>query len=126
MEWQGIAQCAFEVCVGFYAADLISGVVHMYLDYQNVQDKRLRLHVENSIPAVVKVSKLSITKGGKGGGGVGGEGVVSVPEGSSVANNTFLLLFFFLPFTNVLHEYPLLSNKHCFHNLPPSTPVRRK
>jgi hypothetical protein len=54
MEWQGIAQCAFEVCVGFYAADLISGVVHMYLDYQNVQDKRLRLHVENSIPAVVK------------------------------------------------------------------------
>ena len=69
MEWQGIAQCAFEVCVGFYVADLISGVVHMYLDYQNVQDKRLRLHVENSIPAVVKVSKLSITKGGKGGGG---------------------------------------------------------
>ena len=48
-------QGTIEVLVGMYLLDLISGIVHLYLDYQEVKDKKLRLHVETSIPAVEKV-----------------------------------------------------------------------
>ena len=41
-----------EVLVGIYLADLISGCVHLYLDYKEVKDEKLRLHVETTIPNV--------------------------------------------------------------------------
>ena len=47
-------QGTIEVLVGMYLLDLISGIVHLYLDYQEVKDKKLRLHVETSIPGVEK------------------------------------------------------------------------
>jgi hypothetical protein len=43
-----------EVLLGIYVADLISGIVHLYLDYQEVKDAKLRLHVETTIPNVTK------------------------------------------------------------------------
>lgn len=44
-------------------ADLISGIVHMYLDYQEVKDRNLRLHVETSISDVTKAKQsLPITR----------------------------------------------------------------
>lgn len=43
-----------EVLFGVYVLDLISGIVHMHLDYQEIKDKNLRLHVEKTIPAVIK------------------------------------------------------------------------
>ena len=48
-------QAVAEVLIGIYVADLISGVVHLYLDYQEIKDQKWRLHVETSIPAVEKV-----------------------------------------------------------------------
>ena len=41
-----------EVLVGIYLLDLISGCVHLYLDYKEVKDEKLRLHVETTIPNV--------------------------------------------------------------------------
>jgi len=48
-----IAQCAVELGIGLYVLDLISGIVHMHLDYQEVKDRKLRLHVETNIPNVI-------------------------------------------------------------------------
>jgi len=53
-EYLDIVRIIVEVCIGIYLADFISGAVHMYLDYQEVQDKELRLHAETSIPGVIK------------------------------------------------------------------------
>jgi len=49
-----VAQWIVEVALGLYVLDLITGLVHMHLDYQEVKSRDLRLHVENSIPDVVK------------------------------------------------------------------------
>jgi hypothetical protein len=49
-----LAQWTIEIMLGIYVLDFISGLVHMHLDYQEIKDKNLRLHVEKSIPAVIK------------------------------------------------------------------------
>jgi len=45
---------ALEVGIGLYVLDLITGLVHMHLDYQEVKNRKLRLHVERNIPDVIK------------------------------------------------------------------------
>lgn len=56
-------KAAGEILLGIYLADLISGIVHMYLDYQEVKDRNLRLHVETSISDVTKAKQsLPITR----------------------------------------------------------------
>jgi hypothetical protein len=48
------AQWIVEVALGLYVLDLITGLVHMHLDYQEVKSRDLRLHVENNIPDVIQ------------------------------------------------------------------------
>jgi len=49
-----VAQWILEVALGLYVLDLITGLVHMHLDYQEIKSRELRLHVENNIPDVIK------------------------------------------------------------------------
>mmetsp|Transcript_5488 Transcript_5488/g.6844 ORF Transcript_5488/g.6844 Transcript_5488/m.6844 type:complete len:253 (+) Transcript_5488:53-811(+) len=49
-----ITQWVVEVTIGIYVLDLISGLVHMHLDYQEIKNRELRLHAEKSIPDVIK------------------------------------------------------------------------
>ena len=49
-----VARYIIEVGIGLYLLDLITGIVHMYLDYQTVKDRDLRLHVERNIDDIVK------------------------------------------------------------------------
>lgn len=48
------AQWVLEIALGLYVLDLITGLVHMHLDYQEVKSRELRLHVERNIPDVIK------------------------------------------------------------------------
>jgi len=52
-----VIQCIVEFSIGLYVLDLISGIVHMHLDYQEVKSRKLRLHVENNIKDVIKFEK---------------------------------------------------------------------
>lgn len=47
-------QWVLEIALGLYILDLITGLVHMHLDYQEVKNRELRLHVENNIADVIK------------------------------------------------------------------------
>ena len=49
-----VAQWVLEVALGLYVLDLITGLVHMHLDYQEIKSRELRLHVENMIPDAIK------------------------------------------------------------------------
>jgi len=55
--WVVVIQWAAEVSLGLYVLDLITGIVHMHLDYQEVRDRALRLHVEKTIPDVIRFEK---------------------------------------------------------------------
>lgn len=54
-------QWVAEISVGLYVLDLISGLVHMHLDYQEVKDRKLRLHVETTIRDVKRFEQTDET-----------------------------------------------------------------
>ena len=43
-----------EVVASMFFVDLLSGIVHMYLDYQVIEDETLKNHVEKNIPAIIQ------------------------------------------------------------------------
>lgn len=56
------AQIAVEILCALYLLDLISGLVHMHLDYSEVKNDELRLHVETSINGVEAFEKTDLFK----------------------------------------------------------------
>lgn len=49
----------FSLFASMYLADFISGIVHLYLDYSEIKDMELRLHLESTIPDVHRFKKTS-------------------------------------------------------------------
>lgn len=56
--WTGM-KWSLEFAVGIYVLDFITGLVHMHLDYKEVKDRTLRLHVEKTIPDVTKFEETN-------------------------------------------------------------------
>ena len=49
-----------EIVSSMYMVDLVSGMVHLYLDYQVIDDETLRKHVEKSIVAIQEFEKSAM------------------------------------------------------------------
>ena len=46
--------------MALYVADFVTGLIHMLLDFQTVDDDELRLHVETSVEAVEAFEKTKL------------------------------------------------------------------
>lgn len=42
-----------EFILGFYLADLVTGIIHMCLDYETIKDNNLRIHTEKNILNII-------------------------------------------------------------------------
>jgi hypothetical protein len=54
-----------ELAASMFLVDLLSGLVHMYLDYQVIGDTDLREHKESSIPAIQEFEAMPQFQGAK-------------------------------------------------------------
>ena len=55
-----VTRTAIELLLSLYVADFVTGLIHMLLDFQTVDDDELRLHIETSVEAVEAFEKTKL------------------------------------------------------------------
>jgi hypothetical protein len=55
-----VTRTLVELLLALYVADFVTGLIHMLLDFQTVDDDELRLHVETSVEAVEAFEKTKL------------------------------------------------------------------
>ena len=55
-----VTRTVVELLLALYVADFVTGLIHMLLDFQTVDDDELRLHIETSVEAVEAFEKTKL------------------------------------------------------------------
>jgi hypothetical protein len=55
-----VTRTLVELLLALYVADFVTGLIHMLLDFQTVDDDELRLHIETSVEAVEAFEKTKL------------------------------------------------------------------
>ena len=55
-----VTRTLIELALALYVADFVTGLIHMLLDFQTVDDDELRLHIETSVEAVEAFEKTKL------------------------------------------------------------------